>query len=89
MSKAAVKNRMLLGKVLIEMFQQWRTNPNRRRNWHVYCTFGGASFWLPKTRESEIHKNLAASYRVVYIDTVNGFIFVDDEKHPASKVKSI
>lgn len=82
MSKKATENRRVIFGVLAEMFRLWRTRPNRRRDWQVIATFGGAGFTLRKVRENELPEKLAGSGRIVYIDSVHGFVFIDDGSRP-------
>ena len=89
MSKAASKNRAIAFATLYEVWRLWRTRPNRRRKWQVIATFGGATFPLYSTRENELHEKLAGKYSIVYIDSVNGFVFVDDGSRPGNTSNTI
>lgn len=82
MSKKAVENRRKYFGLLLDLWRLWRTRPQRRRKWQVLSTFGGTNFALRGVRESELPKKLAGIGTIVYIDTVAGFVFIDDGKRP-------
>lgn len=71
-------------------YEIWRTRPTRKRDWHVFCTFGGAKMTLRGVREKDLLAKLAPNYRILYIDSAHGLVFVDDGTMPrAAKVNSL
>lgn len=84
MSKRAIENRRMIFGVLVDAWRLWRTRPSRRRDWQVIATFGGSNFTLRKTRENQLPEKLAGNGRIVYIDSVNGFVFIDDGSRPGN-----
>lgn len=84
MSKKAARNRQIGLGILLDLWHIWRTRPSRRRDWQVIATFGGSNFTLRKTRENELPEKVAVNGRIVYIDSVNGFVFIDDGSRPGN-----
>lgn len=84
MSKKAVANRQIAFGMILDLWRIWRSRPNRRRDWQVIATFGGGTYRLRNVRENEIAKSVAGNARIVYIDSVNGLVFIDDGSRPGN-----
>jgi len=77
MSKKASKNRAIFFSAVMEAVRLWRSRPDRKRTWQVMAAFGGAKFTLHRVREKDLAETLAPNYRIMYVDPVEGFVFVN------------
>lgn len=89
MSKKSARNWQIGVGVILDAIRIWRSRPNRLRDWQVIATWGGATFTLRKTRENQLPEKLAGNYRIVYIDSVHGLVFVDDGSRPGGTKSNI